>query len=766
MKNKTKSIKKIIVFVIFLILLATVVSSGVYLFLKENQRRDNISENTYIGVLEDGTYYIAKAKKNIRFQISDLDTNTYKLTDQNNNIVESKVIEQGNKKLIQANELYKEGETYTLELTETSFSEKKLKEAKKIIFKIEEKEKANYKLNEKVKVIENEVQLQENGEEKTIQIPNTTIEKDDIILIKDINNENNYKNAFKINNVENGIATVSEPEVAEIFDEFDLYNEEKVNFENLEIDKDFKDRVELAVKKSALYQFLINESYAADNVGVEAKIDVNGEQITIELLITAKANGQEFLGVKALTNHDLELKFIINLSCDMIVDMQKNTGLNLDIALKQGFEFEIKLESNSTILEGVGELSDDQYLKSIQEIVAKLEGANEDKTQGKMRIGAIEVPTGITGVNAYIDVYFQTELALRINFTYNQKIEVIDHAGLIINKDTTMPYFNTEVPKSDIEMSAYGKANIRIGPGFDVGVSIISKDLAHVGIGIEGGLYGDLFATMNTTYTTENSELNEKFVGELETGIYFKPKFSAGINIFFLKANYSKGLDEIKIPFLEIKKEWQTSISDGEKLNKPTNNSNNNGSSQGNGTSNNGMTTDSSILMSNKDIVAKYKEYVTSKKYLADVGDSWQDSTKKYCIYDINQDGIVELLIMADTYLNDSEWKTTSIYTYDTAKGKIVFVNSIGGYWEIQYAPEDKAIVCEPVRHFKDAGILSYSQLENNKLAEIKSIGWYEEGKYFIETKKNRLKDVSFEEYQKELKKIANFKFGGMEMFD
>lgn len=51
MEKKAKNFKKVKIFVVFLLVLAVAVSSGVYYFLKVNKQRDRISEKAYI---EDG----------------------------------------------------------------------------------------------------------------------------------------------------------------------------------------------------------------------------------------------------------------------------------------------------------------------------------------------------------------------------------------------------------------------------------------------------------------------------------------------------------------------------------------------------------------------------------------------------------------------------------------------------------------------------------------------------------------------------------------
>ena len=124
--KKTSKIIKIIVFIVLLIIIAITTLLGVYFYLKN---KNNLKENpaVYYAIFDDGTYYIPKAEPNIKFAIDTNDTNSYKLTNSNNETVESKIVEQKGKKYIQANKKYTEGETYQLELDTANFDDENLK---------------------------------------------------------------------------------------------------------------------------------------------------------------------------------------------------------------------------------------------------------------------------------------------------------------------------------------------------------------------------------------------------------------------------------------------------------------------------------------------------------------------------------------------------------------------------------------------------------------------------------------------------------------
>ena len=80
MENKKNKIIKISGFIIFLIILATTCSFGVFTFFKNIDNRDNANSLAYLGIMEDGTYYVQDAPKNIRFQVTSEDNSLYKIT--------------------------------------------------------------------------------------------------------------------------------------------------------------------------------------------------------------------------------------------------------------------------------------------------------------------------------------------------------------------------------------------------------------------------------------------------------------------------------------------------------------------------------------------------------------------------------------------------------------------------------------------------------------------------------------------------------------
>lgn len=817
--SKTKKVIKIIGFILGLILLAGLVTGGVFLFLKNSHDREDINNLTYVGVLEDGTYYIPKAKKDIRFPIDSLDINAYVLTNASGENVESKIVEKDGEKLIQAVNNYQEGETYTLELTNTNFTEERIKDAKKLIFKIEESEKAEFQLADNVKVIkEQDLTVEQTNNQTTVNIQGKDIKEDDILLIEE---GNDYENAYQVETIENGTATLSAPEVADIYEEFDLYKEEKINFNELQINQDLEDQIEMNLKQSALYQMLVNESYAAENVGTSVKVTPNGNQLTIEMKIEVKASGKAFLGIETLKNHDMILKYTIDLEASFLQDIEKGKNINLDLALKEGFQFDVELKANYKILEGVDDLSDEEYNKTIQDIIEKLEGTQEDTSKGKASIGGIEVPTGITGVNAYFDIYFQTELGISATLTYQQRVELSQNVGIMINSNGITPYANMATPETSNEINILGKVDMTAGVGFDVGISIISKDLAHVSIGEELGIYGEAFATMSASYHSNNNQINANFVGKVEAGIYLKTKYSAGIDIFFIKANKEGNLADTRIPLIKIGsdeitkgiKAMPTTVSiSNQKITVPTitkviynittkqerqETCNNVSFVDANGNAlivsgntidlgsnknttikaiytENGKTYQTEINVSeqsssnpynqtismpagsqNTNIISAYETFIRNKSYQPNMAEG-QNEVKHYCIYDINQDGTEELLLMSEDDI-DMAWKNTMVYTYTS--GKVTFVQNINSYGEIRYQKENKEILFTNTKPFAYVNAYSFYQLVGTELKWTKTVGLVDEGLYMIFEEGKEDREITAEESRSYYENLYYFAF-------
>lgn len=97
--NKTKIIK-IVFFILLLIVMAVGIFTGVFLYLK-SKKTESIpaSSALYYAIFEDGTYYIPKAEQNVKFEISEENADSYKLTNSGGENIETSIIEYNRKKI-------------------------------------------------------------------------------------------------------------------------------------------------------------------------------------------------------------------------------------------------------------------------------------------------------------------------------------------------------------------------------------------------------------------------------------------------------------------------------------------------------------------------------------------------------------------------------------------------------------------------------------------------------------------------------------------
>lgn len=550
-KSTTKNNKKLYALLIFIVIvLITCISAEAYIYLKNNSKSDSLNSLKYVGILEDGTYYISKAPKNIRFQINSTDNSSYILKDEKENIIETRIISEKGKNLIETVNNYNEGETYYLELVNTNFTEERFKDAKKVKFKIEEPEKANYTLSDKVKFVSSDMEIQNQDGVKTIVLNNNEYSPNDI-LIK--GNENEFNDAYKISEIKDGVAYLVAPEIAEIYEDIDLYKEYQVNFQNVEINEEFKDQIKVGVKKSALYQFLVNESYAADNTDVNITVDKGDNNIKIGITITVPASGRAFLGIPALANHDVNFNFTIDLTSNTITDIQKDSNVGLDVSITEKIDFGISLTSKENVVKDTEGISEEEYEKVIKELIKQLQCSSMDTTEGDPRITGMKYNLGIPGIDVYFDIYFPVSLSMQVNLAYNQHIEFKQNMGIIMNeKEEVTPYSTIAMTSATSDFNMVGKAELKAGLGVNIGISFISKDFAHIGFSDEVGIYGDAFVTAKITYNNLNQNINTDFVGKVEFGIYNKAQIDAGINIFFFKQDYTQVLEESKNPIIQL----------------------------------------------------------------------------------------------------------------------------------------------------------------------------------------------------------------------
>lgn len=854
--QKNKTIIKVVSLIAIIIILLITSMTIVFNYLN-NRNLFQDKKNKFvvsIGIYDDGTYFISKADKDIKFPIKSGDSKSYKLTTSDNKIVKSKIVKEHGKNYVKAIENYQEGDIYFLELTDTKFDDNLLKNTSKIEFKIAEPEKEKYSLSKDIVEIDKKNLKLQSGNK--LKIEKNKVKENQIILVKD---KDNINNAYKVSKVSGNIATIEEANVKEIYNKIDVYKEGYVDFNKITFNKDIKNKISKSIKDSDLFNFLAYDVYAAEKTS-EPKITfkTDGDSVTIEIELNFKPNGEKKLGVEALKKHELSLKLSYDISIKYQSDVELGKIIALDTAVANKTSFEVEIKNGDEYLKGIEEISDAEYSKSVEEIVKKLQKEVPDISENSIDIGAIEIPTGVPGLNIFMDVYFQNQLSVIVNFEAGIKYETVEHVGFIIDKNGQRAYKNITESNFTSSIKVTGKEEIRIGVGLDAGICIINKDLASASMGIEFGAYQEAFSTFNLQYESKNNHVNRDLVAKLELGVYLKAKVSANVDALFIKVDLKYDLAEFKYPVLKYgKDEIITGINSKEvaivldnnnrikipeisknilnldttrtrnevcdinsiyfedsngnhlknnsthielgknentkiyavyekKQNKykvmisvleqgtslaPTNNLN---STYDLGASGNRL--GSLSIDTNTTAINAYKKYILEKKYVTDYQNYFKETDINmtalynvgYIIYDLNRDGVPELIINDSFEKQSSEWFIDMIYTFDGSSVKKV--DSIYNYMGIKYKPNTQEIIYAEIRPTSVVGVYGFYKLINDKFIYTKSVGHdrgyydvytgkYEYDKHFYSDPKTTLKDITEAEEKAYFKDIVSFSY-------
>lgn len=155
------------------------------------------------------------------------------------------------------------------------------------------------------------------------------------------------------------------------------------------------------------------------------------------------------------------------------------------------------------------------------------------------------------------------------------------------------------------------------------------------------------------------------------------------------------------------------------------------------------------------DIDDVYKDYVKNKEYEKYTKD-WVVKPTNYCMYDINQDGQKELLILSD---NDMGWQYVQICTYYKSSQKVIEVANVYAYGGLRYSKNDKQIVYTEVKPFTGAMAYGFYEMKNNKLALVKTVGSDDIDSYFIKIEGQEMKHVTNDECSAQFDELIYFEY-------
>ena len=331
------------------------------------------------------------------------------------------------------------------------------------------------------------------------------------------------------------------------------------------------------------------------------------------------------------------------------------SGIDVDLIIKGSVEADIQLVNNKL------------YVKPALDIELSSKYNAKATINAEVKVGEL-VFTSQTGVN------IQTELYLFVNASGSLDIKTKSNFGVSaeIGLKDKNPYYVPNISlsnKIDVDMNALLKIGPKtiIRPRF-LNLSIVSFDTS-VGLGLEGQFHASV-----TQKNTENPILDNANGKVLLFGDY-----TMGYNI---DAWIYKGSGK----FIENKRFFEIPISKGEYSSKATQAShyhNINNNIEGGTTSSNTISNTNSHLYSLKDYPF-YKRLLENTANNSGRDASFTRSVGRpvtYTLYDINQDGLPELIFLADNH-PISVWTWTG-WTNQNPHPDVVSVADIAELWGI-----------------------------------------------------------------------------------
>ena len=507
-QNKVNLNKKNkLIILISAIVLVAVIGITIFFVLRNGDEYKLADVEPTISTLEDGTYYIFGSPNNQSFEVETKDDFTYKIVDEENNEVKVSTTKKDNKIVINAPEkLYEDGKTYTLTITNGTFTEKELKEATAVSFSIVRKSKQSSELNKDVKSVSSETNEVNEIDDKITLTSEETYKTGDIILIDN-------KKAYKVEKEEDGTYQLSIPTIEEVYKEFDYYGSAYLNLSEFEENEEVEEYL-VAYAEENIIDKIIPKVNAASKVEVNYKWDkkVNGLVATIH---AETDPGDKIFNKSFLKHHklsfDYEVVIKIKANYDIFFD-KYDINFTLEVSNTPNFTIKTESETLDKIKDGLkAYTAGENALKLLQ---SDYKAVEKDTKNLKQTVGTVVAPTPVPGLDVIVDIGLIMEADLKANMnatltnTNTITIGLSNKKGLYGN----LKYKNT------INASAFGEASMRLGSQVDLGASLLG--IVELSGGVKGGIYGK--ATLDMKSEVSDDKISANLLATTKAGLFSK----------------------------------------------------------------------------------------------------------------------------------------------------------------------------------------------------------------------------------------------------
>ena len=363
---------------------------------------------------------------------------------------------------------YEEGDVYMLDLNgHGAFIDEELKNAKRITFVIESKEKEEIIYKENVAELKgNEVDLGES----TITVGGK-YEAGDIIVADTDNDKIDevYKLIKARNKDGKTIAEYTEPSADEVFEKLDVFYYDEVNFKEAEIDEEAFVGV---LEEMGVLEAIVDEVYAES----DSKIKI---EVTNADWKSAKASYQFECTLKDPANESRQVKVSFGVADKLMVKADDGLAMaNNSLMITSGLDFKVEGEDKESVE------------KSISKALEHYQSDLVDKAdEEEYDIPLVPVKIPIAG-----PVYASVKIGLTAEVGFSAEFNSGAEASAEFTQGIVYDYHRFKVIKKyadvtgDIEayMMVKGELDAFAGAYVDLGIGIPGID---IGVGAKGGPY-------------------------------------------------------------------------------------------------------------------------------------------------------------------------------------------------------------------------------------------------------------------------------------
>ncbi len=421
-RNKNRHIDKKKLFITLgIIIFLSILCLVVYLIVNNRPTtKENLVYSEFdplITKLDDETYYIFGAKSDITFEVSPKENFSYQILDDNTEILTDKETKD-NKVIIKfPSNSYTSGKTYTLKITNGSFTNDSFKNGKKIIFSIARPSSNSYTLKDDVKIIDDP--KIENNKLTT----SNTYKQNDLIAIR---NNGKMIAGYKIAKVNNdGTYDLTTPQIDEIFSHIDYYGMEGLNLSAFATNEELQTYLINSINKSILAS-LVDTTYAKENIEIKEPVwDKKSQSLSFSIIIDSKEN-TKLLGDNILKNHKTKTELYVSVKANLYKDISLtnyNYALSLEYTINNKANF---TSTNKQIVELNDNLKNNKKDYDATWLLSDYSKITNDKIKIEKSLGNILILTEVPGLN----------ISFNPNFTMNTDIKGI-FDGNVSGKITT-----------------------------------------------------------------------------------------------------------------------------------------------------------------------------------------------------------------------------------------------------------------------------------------------------------------------------------------